>query len=157
MIARDGQVHTSPWFKANIVNPSNALSKKLSSLSIMSSKKMFGDLPPNSSVTGIIFCEAYCMINRPVVVSPVNAIFAIRDELAKGLPASKPKPLTTFNTPGGRRSPIISIITMIETGVCSAGLSTIQLPAANAGASFHTAIRIGKFHGIICPTTPRGS
>ena len=97
------------------------------------------------------------MINRPVVVSPVNAIFAIRDELAKGLPASKPKPLTTFNTPGGRRSPIISINTMIETGVCSAGLSTIQLPAANAGASFHTAIRIGKFHGIICPTTPRGS
>jgi hypothetical protein len=34
---------------------------------------------------------------------------------------------------------------MIEAGVCSAGFSTTQLPAASAGASFHTAIRIGKF------------
>ena len=41
-------------------------------------------------------------------------------------------------------------------GVDSAGLSTTQLPAANAGASFHAAIRIGKFHGMICPTTPSG-
>ena len=39
----------------------------------------------------------------------------------------------------------------------SAGFRTMQLPAASAGASFHTAIRIGKFHGIICPTTPSGS
>ena len=45
----------------------------------------------------------------------------------------------------------------IETGVCSAGLSTIALPAARAGASFQTAIRIGKFHGMIWPTTPSGS
>ena len=42
-------------------------------------------------------------------------------------------------------------------GVCSAGLSTTQLPAARAGASFHVAMRIGKFHGMICPTTPSGS
>ena len=40
-----------------------------------------------------------------------------------------------------------SIRYMIEAGVCSAGLSTIALPAARAGASFHTAIRIGKFQG----------
>ena len=39
-----------------------------------SSKKTFGLLPPSSSVTGIRFCDAYCMIRRPVVVSPVNAI-----------------------------------------------------------------------------------
>ena len=41
--------------------------------------------------------------------------------------------------------------------VCSAGLSTTQLPAASAGASFQAAISSGKFHGIICPTTPKGS
>lgn len=46
---------------------------------------------------------------------------------------------------------------MIEAGVCSAGFSTTQLPAASAGASFHTAISSGKFHGMICPTTPSGS
>ena len=46
---------------------------------------------------------------------------------------------------------------MIDAGVCSAGLSTIAFPAARAGANFHVAIRIGKFHGMICPTTPSGS
>ncbi len=34
---------------------------------------------------------------------------------------------------------------------------TTQLPAASAGASFQVAIRIGKFHGMIWPTTPSGS
>ena len=28
---------------------------------------------------------------------------------------------------------------------------------APAGASFHVAINNGKFHGMICPTTPNGS
>ena len=37
------------------------------------------------------------------------------------------------------------------------GLNTMQLPAASAGASFHAAMRNGKFHGTICPTTPSGS
>ena len=41
-------------------------------------KKMLGLLPPSSSVTGIRFWLAYCMISRPVVVSPVKAILAIR-------------------------------------------------------------------------------
>ena len=98
-----------------------------------SAKKMFGDLPPSSSVTGMMFCDAYCMISRPVVVSPVKAILAMRGLEASGLPASRPKPLTTLSTPGGSRSPISSISTMIEAGVCSAGLSTTQLPAASAG------------------------
>lgn len=47
--------------------------------------------------------------------------------------------------------------TMIDVGVCSAGFRTTQLPAANAGATFHAAISRGKFHGMICPTTPNGS
>jgi hypothetical protein len=123
----------------------------------MSPKKMFGLLPPSSRVTGIRFSEAYCMISRPVVVSPVNAILRMRLLEASGLPASSPKPLTMFSTPAGNRSPTSSASTRMETGVCSAGLSTTALPAASAGASFHTAIRIGKFQGMICPTTPSGS
>jgi hypothetical protein len=43
------------------------------------------------------------------------------------------------------------------SGVCSAGLSTTQLPVVRAGPSFHAAISSGKFHGMICPTTPTGS
>ena len=45
----------------------------------------------------------------------------------------------------------------MEAGVCSAGLSTTVFPAAMAGASFQVAIRSGKFHGMICATTPSGS
>ena len=52
---------------------------------------------------------------------------------------------------------MISISTRMLAGVCSAGLSTTQLPAAIAGASFQAAISSGKFHGMICPTTPSGS
>ena len=114
-----------------------------------SSKKTFGDLPPNSRVTGMRFWLAYCMISRPVVVSPVNAILAMRLFDASGLPASRPKPLTMLSTPGGSRSPMISAHTRMLTGVCSAGLSTTQLPAASAGANFHAAISNGKFHGMI--------
>ena len=157
MSARLGQVQTSPWLSANITKPSMALSKKSSSSCSTSAKKIFGDLPPNSSVTGIRFWLAYCMISRPVVVSPVKAILATRELEASGLPASRPKPLTMLSTPGGSRSPTSSAHTRMLAGVCSAGLSTTQLPAAMAGASFHVAIRMGKFHGMICPTTPSGS
>jgi hypothetical protein len=40
--------------------------------------------------------------------------------------------------------------------VVSAGLSTQVFPQASAGASFHAAIKSGKFQGMICPATPRG-
>ena len=45
----------------------------------------------------------------------------------------------------------------IDHGVADAGLITVQLPAASAGAIFHAAIRIGKLNGMIWPTTPSGS
>ena len=32
-----------------------------------------------------------------------------------------------------------------------------MFPAASAGATFHEAMRIGKFHGTMSPTTPIGS
>ena len=43
------------------------------------------------------------------------------------------------------------------SGVISAGLITAVLPVARAGPIFHDAISIGKFHGVIKPTTPSGS
>ena len=89
-----------------MAKPSRALSWKLSSAAITSEKKMLGLLPPSSRVTGIRFCEAYCMISRPVVVSPVNETLAIRSLDANGLPASTPNPLTMLTTPGGNRSPM---------------------------------------------------
>ena len=41
-------------------------------------------------------------------------------------------------------------------GVCSAVLMTMVQPVANTGASFHTTICSGAFHGRIAPTTPTG-
>jgi hypothetical protein len=103
------------------------------------------------------FCAAYCMISRPVAVSPVKAIFAIRGFAASALPISPPGPVTMLITPSGRTSSMTSASLSIDHGVGEAGLSTVQLPAASAGASFHTAISSGKLNGMIWPTTPRGS
>ena len=52
-------------------------------------------------------------------------------------------PQMTLNTPGGRNSAAISASSSVDTGVVSEGLSTTALPAAIAGANFHTAIIIG--------------
>ncbi|MCY1493553.1 hypothetical protein D9M68_273900 [compost metagenome] len=118
---------------------------------------MFGLLPPSSTVDGMMFSAAHLRMCEPTGVEPVKAILAMRLLVASASPASLPKPWTILSTPGGSRSPITSISTAMPSGVCSAGLSTTQLPAASAGASFQAAISSGKFHGMICPTTPSGS
>ena len=157
MSARDGQVHTSPLLKAYSTSPSTALSKNASSFAITSAKKMLGDLPPSSVVDGMMFWAAYCMISRPVTVSPVKATLAMRLLVASALPISAPGPFTMLSTPGGRMSAITSASLRIDHGVGLAGLSTVQLPAASAGATFHAAMSSGKLNGMICPTTPSGS
>jgi hypothetical protein len=52
-------------------------------------------------------------------------------------------PQMTLKTPSGTIEPMISAIRTVEAGVVSDGLSTTVLPAASAGANFHTAIIIG--------------
>ena len=157
MSARDGQVQTSPLLKAYRTNPSTALSKNSSSSAMTSEKKMFGDFPPSSVVDGMMFCAAYCMIRRPVAVSPVNAILAIRGLEARALPTSAPGPVMMLRTPGGTTSLMTSANLRIDHGVGEAGLITEQFPAARAGASFQAAISSGKLKGMIWPTTPSGS
>ena len=65
---------------------------------------MLGDLPPSSNVTGIMLLDAYCIIRRPVVVSPMKATLLTLELYAKGLPASGPKPCTILTTPSGIKS-----------------------------------------------------
>jgi len=49
-----------------------------------------------------------------------------------------------FTTPGGRPvSAKLDASARIESGVCSAGFSTVVQPAQMAGASFHEAISSG--------------
>ena len=77
---------------------------------------------------------------------------------ASAAPAVSPKPGTTLTTPSGMpASAISSASRSAVSGVCSAGLRTTQFPVARAGPSFQAAISSGKFHGMICPTTPSGS
>ena len=54
-----------------------------------------------------------------------------------------PRPPITFSTPLGRNSAAISASLSVVTGVVSAGLSTIVLPAASAGPIFQIAIISG--------------
>ena len=69
------------------------------------------------------------MISRPVVVSPVNATLFTRGLDASGLPASTPKPFTTFRTPGGR----MSSISPSGTGSTSASARPAQHNAVARG------------------------
>ena len=52
-------------------------------------------------------------------------------------------PQTTPKTPSGSTSAINSAMKSVDAGVVSLGFKTIVLPAAIAGAHFHTAIIIG--------------
>ena len=106
----------------------------------------------------MIDCEASAPTRWPTAVEPVKATLAMSGCWASRSPTTRPGPTTTFSTPSG--SPASSAIfssSIAVSGVSSAGLSTIVLPAASAGATFHDAIASGKFHGVIRPTTPSGS
>ena len=78
--------------------------------------------------------------------------------LTSASPITLPRPITRLNTPGGMPERLmISASAQAQPGTRSAGLSTTQLPKASAGAIFHAGMAIGKFHGVIRPTTPTGS
>ena len=62
------------------------------------------------------------------------------------------------STPGGRPASSPSLATAsADSGVCSAGFSTIVQPAASAGAALRVTIAAGKFQGVIPAVTPIGS
>src|SRR6202795_3410730 len=96
------------------------------------------------------------MICLPVVVSPVNETFEMSGLVAMAWPTDPPGPVTTLSTPGGRISAVRLARIRSVKGMLDAGLMTVQLPAASAGAIFQAAISRGKFHGMIGPTTSRG-
>ncbi len=61
---------------------------------------------------------------------------------------------TPFGTPDSCR---ICVSANAMAGVSDAGFITTVLPNASAGALFQAGIAIGKFQGVIRPTTPSGS
>jgi hypothetical protein len=97
-------------------------------------------------------------IDAPVAVSPVKEIFVTRRSATSASPITAPGPGSTDTAAGGTpastsSSPSRSAV----SGVSDAGFNTTGLPHASAGANFQQAMRNGKFHGTMSPTTPIGS
>src|SRR5207245_6236287 len=118
--------------------PSIAASKSASA------KKIFGDLPPSSSVTRFTVSAACFTMTLPTSALPVKAILFTSGCFTRGAPQVSPNPVTMFTTPGGKpTSENQFAISSSASGVCSAGFSTHVQPAARAGASFQAAINNG--------------
>src|SRR5262249_12915220 len=80
----------------------------------------------------------------PTAALPVNAILSTPPCATSAAPAISPKPFTTLTTPGGKPTSSNQLaISSAVSGVCSAGFSTQQQPAAIAGANFQAAISRG--------------
>ena len=107
-----------------------------------SSKTTTGALPPNSRWVRFRSDAAVAATSMPARVEPVIETSLGVGWATRRRPVSR-SPQTTLNTPGGRNSAAISASSRVETGVVSDGLSTTVLPAASAGAIFHTAIISG--------------
>ena len=78
----------------------------------------------------------------PARTDPVTDTIAGTSCCTIARPVSR-SPQITLSTPAGRNSAAISASSPVVAGVVSLGLSTTVLPAAIAGANFHTAIIIG--------------
>src|SRR5215831_21111400 len=118
--------------------PSMAASKSASA------KKMFGDLPPSSSVTRLVVSAASFTIILPTAAEPVNAILLTSGCFTSGEPQLSPNPVITLITPFGNPTSSNHFATSSAvSGVCSAGFNTHVQPAATAGASFQAAMSSG--------------
>src|SRR5688572_22520009 len=149
---REAAEHISPWLK----KIPNAAAVAARSTSATSPSTTFGALPPHSSQTRFMLdLPEYSSMRLPVRVEPVKATQSTSMCRASDSPAVAPKPGTTFSTPSGSPASIASSATRSAVnGDFSEGFSTIELPVASAGPSFHDAIRSGKFHGTMAATTP---
>ena len=107
-----------------------------------SSNTMTGALPPSSRCTRFRSPAAEVATSIPARTLPVMDTMAGMLFATSARPVSR-SPQTTLRTPGGTCSARISASSKVLTGVVSEGLRTIVLPAAIAGAHFHTAIIIG--------------
>src|SRR3984893_2541810 len=123
-------------------NPNRAPSTAASQSA--SAKKIFGDLPPSSSVTRLSVSAALFTMIFPTAALPVKATLSTPGCATSAAPAVSPKPLMMFTTPGGNPTSSNQLAnSSAVSGGCSAGFQMQVQPAASAGASFHAAIRSG--------------
>src|SRR5688572_33032045 len=119
---------------------------------------MIAFLPPISSETFLLYLPAAAAIARPVAVEPVNESTRTPGCSTSALPTSAPGAMIRLKTPGGKPASSNTFTNAAEmAGVSGEGFQMIVFPATNAGKIFHEGTAIGKFHGVISPTTPAGS
>ena len=96
--------------------------------------------------------------SRPTSVEPVNASLLMRGLSRMYWPDLRAAAGDDVEHAGGDDALGELAPARAPSGdVVDEGLNTVQSPAASTGASFQAAIRNGKFHGTIWPTTPMGS
>lgn len=84
-----------------------------------SSKTIFADFPPSSSVTDFRLDSAAAMaMRRPVIVEPVKAILSMSMCLERASPVVRPRPLTKLKTPAGYLQECTSVINLLNTSMC---------------------------------------
>ncbi len=137
--------------KAPHNTPSRASSRSASSMTIT------GFLPPSSRETRFMVFEHSSIIHFPVSRLPVKEIAFMRGCWTMAFPTVPPGPVTRFITPGDKPASISTSTNLwASRGVSLAGLKTIAFPVIRAGIIFQAGIAIGKFQGVIRPTTPIG-
>ena len=118
-------------------------------------RTMAASLPPSSSVIRLIVSAALAITFLPVSDEPVKLILAMSGWAVIRGPRSFWS-VMMLTTPAGNTFAMISPTLSVVSGVVGAGLMTIVLPASSASGALNAISRIGKFHGMIAPTTPSG-
>ena len=80
-----------------------------------------------------------------------------RSAISSSLTAAGRSAVITWKTSAGPPTCCPSRASMTAViGVCSAGLTITEQPAASPGATLRVIIAAGKFHGVIASTGPTG-
>mmetsp|Transcript_21084 Transcript_21084/g.65352 ORF Transcript_21084/g.65352 Transcript_21084/m.65352 type:complete len:351 (-) Transcript_21084:421-1473(-) len=144
--------HTWPAFlNLMLMQPATAASRSASS------KTSSGALPPSSRLTFFTVSAHWRISSLPTAVDPVKVSLRTSLEAHSTPPMAGASPMTQLSTPGGTPARSASSISARQhSGVSSDGLMTTVQPTASAGAHFRVIIAMGKFHGVMAPTTPTG-
>src|SRR5487761_2681095 len=119
-----------------------------------SASTMVGFLPPISSWMRRRRLDASACSHSPTPQEPVKETAFNAGAAIKALPSVPPDPATKFPSPEGMpASRQASTLRQAHRGDAEAGLTTIVLPQIGAGAIFQAGSAMGKFQGVMSPTT----
>src|ERR1041385_262770 len=126
-------------------------------LKSQSARTMVGFLPPISSWMRRRRFDASPCNQFPIWHDPVKEMALSALAFTSAFPTSPPEPCTKLTTPLG--APALCSASTIRQelrGAAEAGFTSTVFPQMSAGAIFHAGMALGKFHGVINPTTPTG-